>query len=198
VAGDYVLTEVVHTVDADGFLTSFDTTPPATVDTDRPTGATLGTVTDVVDPDNLGRVRVSLPTLGDLDAGWLAVVCPGAGQGRGIVALPDVDDTVLVLLPHGEPAAGLVIGSLYGQINPPDEAGIADGRIGRWSLITADGQSIVVDNAGRKLRIANQVGSFVELTPDRMTLHGATDLVIEAPGKAMTVRAATIDFEHAT
>ncbi len=114
------------------------------------------------------------------------------------MALPDVDDTVLVLLPHGEPAAGLVLGSLYGVINPPDQAGVADGRVGRWSLITADGQSIVVDNAGRKLRMENQVGSYVELTPDRMTLHGATDLVIEAPGKAMKVRAATIDFEHAT
>jgi hypothetical protein len=64
-------------------------------------------------------------------------------------------------------------------------------------MTTADGQSIVVDNAGRGLRLANQVGSYVELTPDRLTLHAATDLVIEAPGRSMTVRAASVDFAHA-
>jgi phage baseplate assembly protein gpV len=198
VAGEYVLTGVIHTVDADGYLTAFTTEPPALPAADRAAGATLGRVTEVADPDGLGRVKVSLPALGDLDVGWLAVACPGAGSGRGIVALPDVDDTVLVLLPHGEPTAGVVIGSLYGTITPPDEAGVSDGRVGRWSMTTADGQSIVVDNAGRQLRLANQVGSFVELTPDKLTVHSATDLVIEAPGKAMKVRAASVDFEHAT
>ncbi len=197
VAGEYVLTEVIHTVDADGHLTTFSTEPPALPTPDRSAGATLGRVTDVADPDGQARVRISLPSLGDLDVGWLAVVCPGAGSGRGIVALPDVDDTVVVLLPHNEPTAGLVLGSLYGTISAPDDAGVTDGRVGRWSMTTADGQSIVVDNAGRQLRLANQVGSFVELTPKRLTLHSATDLLIEAPGRAMTVRAASVDFQHA-
>jgi phage protein D/phage baseplate assembly protein gpV len=197
VAGVYVLTEVTHTIDAASHLTTFSTRPPAAPTPAPGASATLGTVTDVDDPDRLGRVRVNLPALGDLDAGWLAVVCPGAGQGRGIVALPDVDDTVLVLLPHGEPTAGLVLGSLFGTIGPPDSAGIDSGRVKRWSLITAEGQSIVVDNGGRKLRLANDVGSYLELTPDKLTLHAATDLVLEAPGRAMTVRAANIDFQHA-
>jgi phage baseplate assembly protein gpV len=192
-----VLTEVTHTVDTDGHLTHFTTQPPPAPATGWAASATLGAVTDVTDPDGLGRVRISLPTLGDLDAGWLAVVCPGAGRGRGIVALPDVEDTVLVLLPHGEPAGGLVLGSLYGTLTPPDRAGVADGRVGRFSMTTADGQSIVLDNAGRQLRIANEVGSYVELTPQRLTLHAATELVIEAPGRAMTVRAASVDFTHA-
>lgn len=197
-AGTYVLTEVTHTLDGNGYLTAFSTEPPPVPVPDRGAGATLGTVTDVDDPDRLGRVRVSLPALGDLDAGWLAVVCPGAGQGRGIVALPDVDDTVLVVLPHGDPVSGLVLGSLFGTHQPPDCAGVDSGRIRRWSLVTAEGQSIVVDNAARKLRLANDAGSFLELAPDRLTLHAATDLVIEAPGRAMTVRADTIDFQHAT
>jgi phage protein D/phage baseplate assembly protein gpV len=198
VAGTYVLTEVTHTLDGEGYLTTFSTEPPPVPVPDAAAGATLGTVTAVDDPDRLGRVRVTLPALGDLDAGWLAVVCPGAGSGRGIVALPDVDDTVLVVLPHGDPVSGLVLGSLFGTHEPPDAAGVDGGRIRRWSLVTAEGQSIVVDNAARKLRLANDIGSFLELTPDRLTLHAATDLVIEAPGRAMTVRANTIDFQQAT
>jgi hypothetical protein len=38
----------------------------------------------------------------------------------------------------------------------------------------------------------------VELGPDLMRLSSATDLVIEAPGRALRVRARTVDFEEAT
>ncbi|WP_238434102.1 phage baseplate assembly protein V, partial [Micromonospora tarensis] len=139
VSGAYVLTEVVHTVDGNGHLTHFSTVPPRTAA--PPTGGvvvTLGTVTDVADPDGLGRVRLTLPAYGDLDAGWLAVLCPGAGRGKGLVALPDPDDTVLVVLPGGEPAAGIVLGSLFGAVEPYD-AGIDDGKARRWTMRTAGG-----------------------------------------------------------
>ncbi|WP_406069962.1 contractile injection system protein, VgrG/Pvc8 family [Micromonospora sp. NBC_01638] len=198
VAGAYVLTEVVHTVDGNGHLTRFSTVPPAAPPHVSSTGAvvTLGTVTDVADPDGLGRVRLTLPAYGDLDAGWLAVLCPGAGRGKGLVALPDPDDTVLVVLPGGEPASGIVLGSLFGAVEPYD-AGIDDGRARRWTLRTAGGQSIVVDDVQRSLRLATEGGSFLELTPDLATLHAASDLVISAPGRAMVVRARSVDFRHA-
>jgi phage protein D/phage baseplate assembly protein gpV len=196
-AGVYVLTEVVHTIDAAGFLSRFSTQPPA-VATPLPTATvTLGKVTDVDDPDRLGRVRVDLPAYGGLDAGWLGVVFPGAGRGKGIIALPDPEDTVFVVLPGGEPAAGIVIGSLYGTVEPYD-AGIDSGKSQRWSMRTANGQAFVIDDGGRQMRLQNDAGSFVELTPDLMTLHAATDLVLEAPGKAMQIRANTVDFQQAT
>ncbi|MGC4813910.1 contractile injection system protein, VgrG/Pvc8 family [Micromonospora sp. DT228] len=197
VAGAYVLTEVVHTVDGNGHLTRFSTVPPVAPPT--PVGGavvTLGTVTDVADPDGLGRVRLTLPAYGDLDAGWLAVLCPGAGRGKGLVALPDPDDSVLVVLPAGEPASGVVLGSLFGAVEPYD-AGIDDGRARRWTMRTAGGQSIVVDDVRRSLRLATEGGSFLELTPDLATLHAASDLVISAPGRAIVVRARSVDFLRA-
>ncbi|MEU7924154.1 contractile injection system protein, VgrG/Pvc8 family [Micromonospora sp. NPDC049107] len=196
-AGAYVLTEVVHTVDGEGYLTRFSTVPPVVPPT-AVAGAvvTLGTVTDVADPDGLGRVRLTLPAYGDLDAGWLGVLCPGAGRGKGLVALPDPDDTVLVVLPGGEPASGIVLGSLFGAVEPYD-AGIDDGRARRWTLRTAGGQSIVVDDVQRSLRLGTEGGSWLELTPELATLHAATDLVISAPGRAMVVRARSVDFLHA-
>ncbi|PWU50699.1 type IV secretion protein Rhs, partial [Micromonospora sp. S4605] len=71
------------------------------------------------------------------------------------------------------------------------------GRAGRWSLRTAGGQSIVVDDAGRRLRLATDGGSWLELTPELATLHAASDLVLSAPGRAMVVRARSVDFLHA-
>ncbi|MCT2277030.1 phage baseplate assembly protein V [Micromonospora chalcea] len=197
-AGVYVLTEVVHTVDADGHLSRFSTAPPGPPPTAAPPAATvtLGTVTDIDDPDGLGRARVTLPAYGDLDAGWLAVLCPGAGRGKGIVALPDPDDTVLVALPGGEPASGVVLGSLFGAVEPYD-AGIVSGRSRRWSMRTGTGQSIVIDDDGRTLRLATDAGSFVELRPELTTVHAAGDLVLSAPGRAVVVRGRTVDFLHA-
>ena len=194
VRGTYVVCEVVHTVDATGYLSKFSTEPPRV--RPQPPGAsvTLGKVTAV---DGNGRVQVSLPAHGDLDAGWLAVLVPGAGSGKGLVALPDVDDLVLVLLPHGVPMAGIVLGSLYGATEPPDSAGVTDGAVKRWSLRTAEGQSIVVDNADKKIRVENDAGSYIELGPNMMQLHAATDLVVEAPGKAITIKGKSVDFVYA-
>ncbi|WP_020576031.1 phage baseplate assembly protein V [Actinopolymorpha alba] len=194
--GTYVLTEAIHTLDGTGFRTAFSTEPPTPAHAPTDSTITLGRVTNVDDPEGLGRVRVNLPAQGDLDAGWLAVLCPGAGRDKGIVALPDVDDTVLVALPHGISADGIVIGSIFGQIAPPDN-GIVDGAVRRWSFSTPSGHSILLDDDQRRIRIADGSGSFVELGPDLVRLHAQTDLVVEAPGRKLTIRAATVDFAHA-
>ncbi|WP_152363093.1 phage baseplate assembly protein V [Microlunatus speluncae] len=195
--GDYVLCETVHTVDATGYLTSFSSQPPPPPPDEVGSTLTLGLVTDVDDPDETGRVRISLPGHGNLDAGWFGVVCPAAGPDKGIVALPGVDDTVLVALPHGEPAAGVVLGGLYGTVRPPD-SGVVDGAVRRWSLRTPEGLSIILDDAARQLRIADRTGSFVDLSPELVRVHAeAADLVIEAPGRTLTLRAKAVEFQQA-
>lgn len=195
-AGEYVLTEAVHTVDAIGYLTTLSTEPPAAevLPSEEGSAVTLGVVTDVDDPESLGRVRVSLLSHGEADVGWLGVLCPGAGRDKGLVVLPDTGDTVLVALPHGV-VGGIVLGSLYGGIAPPDP-GVDNGSVRRWSLRTADGQSVTVDDSAHRVTVADRAGSVLELAPNRVTLHAATDLVIQAPGRAITVRAKTVDFVH--
>ncbi len=195
--GDYVLCEAVHTIDATGYLTSFSSQPPPLPPDDAGSTLTLGVVTAVDDPDETGRVRISLPGHGNLDAGWFGVVCPAAGADKGIVALPGVDDTVLVALPHGEPAAGVVLGGLYGTVRPPD-SGVIDGAVRRWSLRTPEGLSIILDDAAQQLRVADRTGSFVDLSPELVRVHAeAADLVIEAPGRTLTLRAKAVEFQQA-
>lgn len=194
VDGVHVLTEAVHTVDGRGYQTALSTEPAATAAPGTGAVITLGRITAVDDPDGLGRVRVSLPAHGDPDVGWLGVLCPGAGRDKGIVALPDVDDTVVVALPHGEPAAGIVLGSLYGTVAPPDP-GVDGDSVQRWSLRTRGGQSVVADDGKKQLRLADTTGNVVELTDNRVLLHAETDLTIEAPGKAIRIRAASVDFD---
>ena len=60
-------------------------------------------VTDIKDPEELGRVKVKFPSLADdYESDWARVVLPGAGEDTGLVFLPDVDDEVLVAFEHGD------------------------------------------------------------------------------------------------
>jgi hypothetical protein len=102
-----------------------------------------------------------------------------------------------VALPQDAYGGALVLGSLFGTTAAPDRAGVSGGRVRRWSMRTSAGQSVVVDDEHRSLRLENDAGSYVELGPDLLRLHAATDLVLEAPGHGITVKASSVDFEHA-
>jgi hypothetical protein len=56
---------------------------------------------------------------------------------------------------------------------------------------------VLVDDDKRTVRVDNADGSYIELSPQTVRLHAETDLVIEAPGHGITVRAGSVDFEQA-
>jgi phage baseplate assembly protein gpV len=159
--------------------------------------ATLGEVLDADDPDHLGRVRVALPAYAGAETDWRPVLSTGAGAGKGIMAIPDAGDRVLVLLPAGDPAAAVVLGGLFGDVEP-DDTGVVGGAVKRWSLRTAGGQRVVLDDEGGRVVLTNHDGSTIDLAPDRVTVHAAADLTIEAPGATLTLRANRIAMEQAT
>ena len=193
--GTYVLTSVTHTLDArSGFVSELGTAPPSPAPRPHASVATLGVVTRVDDPDDKGRVRVSLPTFGDVETDWLGVLCPAAGPGKGLVALPDVDDKVLVLSLDGDPGRGFVIGGLYGTTELPD-TGVEGGAIKRYTFVTPGGQMVRLDDDKNLLRLETSTGNFVELAPGLLRLHATTNLTIEAPGRNLILRGAAIDFE---
>ena len=62
-------------------------------------------VTDIVDPDRLGRVQVSFPWLGSDGDGvraWATLVAPYADDNKGFVALPEVQTQVVVGFEAGD------------------------------------------------------------------------------------------------
>jgi phage baseplate assembly protein V len=195
IAGRYVLTEVRHTIDrVRGFLSEISSAPPDPAPRPYATVVTVGEVRSADDPDGRGRVLVVLPSLGDLETAWLEVVSVGAGSNKGLVALPDAGDRVLVLLTHGDPASGVVLGGLYGSDGPFD-SGVEGGAVKRFTLRTAAGHVIQLDDENKTLRIEDPTGSHIEMAQDTVTVHAAVDLRIEAPGKNVKIVAASIDFE---
>lgn len=197
VAGRYVLTSVTHTIDTTrGFISELSSVPPAPPDSlARPTAAALGIVTQVTDPQNEGRIRVSLPAYGEVETEWLQVLSPGAGRNKGLMILPGVGDRVLVLLASGEPGEGIVLGGLYGPAGMPD-SGVEGSDTQRYTLLTAGGHRVRLDDAAQTVRVEDSHGSYVELSPDRVLVHATTRLELDAPGQAVVIRGASIDFER--
>jgi len=194
-AGTYVLTEVVHTIDPEtGYLAAISTSPPPAPARSGSMGMALGKVSTVDDPEGLGRVRVRLPAFGGIETGWLQVLGVGAGAKKGLSILPDTDDQVLVALVRGDLGQAIVLGGLYGDANP--DPGVEDGKVRRFSLQTAGGQRVVFDDKRRTLRISDAKGSHLEIGPDGVALHSEVPLTIEAPGNRLVFRASTIDFER--
>jgi hypothetical protein len=63
-------------------------------------------------------------------------------------------------------------------------------------LRTAAGQALELSSDSALARLSNSRGSLLELSPGGSRLAAAGDLVVEAPGKTITIRAAAVNFER--
>ncbi len=195
--GSYVVASVNHLIDRRvGYISELQTSVPARRPRNKGALATKGVVSAVNDPESLGRLRVSLPTYNNVETDWMEVLTTGAGAKKGLLMPPDLGDQVLVLLIHGDPAQGVVLGGLYGADGPPETA-LEDGGIRCCTLLTSKGQKVVLDDSGERIRFENSNGSYVELAPKKVHIYSTTDLDIEAPGHAVVISGQTIDFRKA-
>ena len=195
-AGTYVVTEVVHSLDAErGFISEFTSEVPGAAQALPPTVVAPGIVDRVDDPDKQGRVTVKLPGYRSIETGWMRVMLPAAGKDKGFVALPDEGDEVLVLLPNGDPAVGIVLGGMYGKESVPD-TGIVDRRVKRQCWRSPKGHFLEIDDEKDRITLINANGSTVRIAKDKFTIKSATDLDIAAPGKKIKITASAVDFEH--
>jgi len=83
-------------------------------------GVTVGRVVDLLDPLTLGRVKVQLPMIDDVELSpWARVAVPMAGLMHGHYFIPNVGDEVLVAFENGELTAPYILGSLWTATAPP-------------------------------------------------------------------------------
>ncbi len=209
---NYRLTQVSHSVNPySGFVSKFSSQPPVLTKRSKSPLATYGTVSQISDPEDSGRVKVCLPTYNNIETNWLEVVISGAGNNKGIIALPAIDDKVLIIMLHGCIEQAIVLGGLYGESALPEEI-IVDGEISRYSILTPGGQALRLDDKEEKISLVNQSESMFELkeetaimstlsgnriamTDNELIVNSQGPLVIQAPGNTVTIRANRINFE---
>lgn len=192
-----VVAEAIHRIDPQqGYVVEFDSTPP---EPDWPVEGSLfslGEVTRVNDPDECGRLRVKLSVFGEHETDWLPVLLPAAGANKGIIALPDVGDQVLVLLEQNNPTQAMVIGSFYAPTTAPESAGVVGNKTKQFHFLTPGGHHIAMDDAGNTLTFTHGNGSFLEFASGKTTLSSRGKLVIEAKGSPVEIKGSRIDMNY--
>lgn len=141
--------------------------PAQEASTGRVYGVVVGVVTNLEDPEDLGRVKVRYPwLLEDSESPWARVMTFMAGGNRGGVFRPEVDDEVLVMFEHGDVRFPYVLGSLWnGQDAMPTERG-ADADNNVRLIKSRSGHQVVLDDTpgAEKVTLSDQSGNSVELS----------------------------------
>ena len=86
---------------------------------DKQNGIVIGLVKSLEDPEDLGRVRVEYPYLGDQQSYWARMVSFMAGGDRGARFIPEPQDEVLVAFEQGDPRRPYILGALWSKTDVP-------------------------------------------------------------------------------
>jgi uncharacterized protein involved in type VI secretion and phage assembly len=189
----------------------------------RENGILIGVVTDLKDPDGLGRVRVRFPCLEDQQSTWAKICSPMAGKNRGIFFRPEVDDELLVAFEMGDPRRPYVLGALWSTTDtPPADDGKKEknnwrfirSRSGhvfkfddtdgaeRIELIDKDAKlKLVIDTAGDKVQIVCNSGSVeikassgkVQIDASTAEIKTSGDMTLQAGGQ-MTIKGSVVNI----
>lgn len=163
-------------------------------------------VTDLVDPENLGRVEVKLPWLGeeaeaDVRA-WATLVTPYAGDDQGFEFVPDKDTQVVVGFEAGNLRRPYVVGAAWnGREALPERPTVANDK----RLIKTRSGSLLEfdDRAGApKITVSTASGHTLELDDgaSSITLRHAngSSIVLNAAGQISITANATVEITAST
>jgi phage baseplate assembly protein gpV len=149
-------------------------------------GVDIGLVTNVKDPQQLGRVKVCFPRQDGMpESDWARVVQPAAGSGRGFYWIPEIDDEVLVAYEMGQPNRPFVIRALWSKADKPMQKAYDNDNSVRMIQTKSGHQIAFYDTKGdEKIVISDKTGKRV-LTFDAK----AKKLLIEADEGDVELRA---------
>ncbi|HEV8181839.1 MAG TPA: phage baseplate assembly protein V, partial [Candidatus Angelobacter sp.] len=120
-------------------------------------------VSDIKDPDGIGRVKVTLPwspdTASDRYEMWARIATLMGGNNRGSWFIPDVNDEVLVAFEGGDPRRPYVLGGLWNGSDSPPESMDGGGQNNKKVLCSRNGVKITLDDqSGQEKFIAETPG----------------------------------------
>ena len=135
-------------------------------------GLVLAEVTNLKDPDNLGRIKCRILTeekANELD--WCYVVSPLAGKQHGIQFLPDVGDLVVLGFIGGDRQRPLVLGCLWNKKIPMPYP-IKDGKNFDFTIKTPGGMEIHLggEKGKEKVTLQTPAGTKLEMDDDKKSL----------------------------
>lgn len=152
-----------------------------------------GTVENNIDPMQLGRIQVSVPSvLGEGRMSWAMPCVPYAGSGVGFFAIPPVGANIWVEFEGGNPDYPIWSGCFWGVGEVPAMPAIAEMKVlktdmgtitindmpgvGGITIETTTGMKIEISELG--IEITNGQGASIKLTGPQVSINdGALDVI---------------------
>ncbi|TCO80642.1 hypothetical protein EV699_113120 [Plasticicumulans lactativorans] len=173
-------------------------------------------VTDIVDPDSLGRIQVKFPWLGeagDAVRAWATLLTPYADDDQGFLVFPAVDTQVVVAFEAGDLRRPYIVGSAWnGAEAQPESPQAANNKrliktrsgsllefddtdgAAKVTLSMASGHVLVLDDAANEVKLTHANGCTVTLSVSGQVQITANSTV-EVTASAVNVHAATATFD---
>jgi uncharacterized protein involved in type VI secretion and phage assembly len=142
-------------------------------------------VSDLVDPDRKGRIKVSFPMFGAAGAGvsaWATLLSPYADKDQGFEVLPEVDSQVVVGFEAGDPSRPYILGACWnGSRALPEPAESANNKrswktrsgsllqfddsagAAKVTLAMKSGHRLVLDDGAQEITLQHSNGSQVNI-----------------------------------
>lgn len=176
----------------------------------RIAGVVIATVSNIDDPDDLGRVKVKFPWMGEnYQSDWASIAMPFAGDKTGFFFMPSVGDVVLVAFDHGDVNRPFIIGSLWNKkAKPPGTS--QDAKDSIFRIRTKEGNEIIFNDeknqANRLLEIKTGSGHCIILGSQKIEIkdkNGKNSICIDAQAGSVkmessnkiSIKAPTVEIE---
>lgn len=174
-------------------------------------------VTDIVDPDRLGRIEVKYPWLGD-DGGQAVrsratLLSPYADDDQGLQILPEVDSQVVVAFEAGDPRRPYIVGACWnGRESLPAAPEAANNKrtlktrsgsllefddqqgAEKITLSTVGGHKVILDHAALSVTVEHSSGSLITMNATGQVEIRA-NATVEVNASAVNVHAPVANFD---
>ena len=212
-SGDYYVTSATHIYNSNGYETHFTISGrhPQTLsrlvdgqgsaaDGGTIQGYVTALVSNLNDPDGLGRAKVKYAWLGDVESDWMRIASPMAGSSRGFMFLPEINDEVVVAFEHGDVHRPCIVGALWSKIDKPPVANsvaVENGKVNQRMIKTRAGHIILMDDKQGEEKISVKSKSGAEIILDDKTgsesvtikdKTGSNSMVIKSSDNSMTIK----------
>lgn len=173
-------------------------------------------VTDLVDPDSLGRIEVSFPWLGDDGSdvrAWATLLTPYADDDQGFEVLPEVDTQVVVAFEAGDLRRPYIVGSCWnGKESLPEAAAAANNKrliktrsgsllefddtqgAAQVTLSMKSGHKLVMSDSSQEIKVTHSNGCVITFTASGQ-INMQANSTVEITAAAVNVHAPMAKFD---
>ncbi|MBR9997741.1 MAG: type VI secretion system tip protein VgrG [Cyclobacteriaceae bacterium] len=161
-------------------------------------GLHIGVVTNLEDPEGEERIQVRLPLVHDSDDGaWMRLCSLDAGENRGWVFRPEINDEVIVGFLNDDPRHGVILGKVHSSKNtapfPAGNDNHEKGFLSREelkflfndekksiSLETPGGHKAILNDDDDSITLEDSNGNKIVMNADGIEIESIRDIKLTA------------------